>query len=256
MLNALQQHQSELPRALIRQQGVYEKFSRKIKFSSKISPQLALDIYRNNTGGARASALEIIYPVCKKIVGESVFRLITKEYIIADTVGSGDLNHYGKIFNQHLKRLLRSGRLPEEYAYLSDLARLEYIIHAAYYADDDTEFDFKLFAQKVNKDKPVYFKTSASLGLLKSEYPIYEIWLNNQKQQGYENVNAIKNTQYLLVHRKKFKPVVNPVNKNEYLLIDAFINNFSFQQIIENFEFNIDVVLPKLIKNKWLSGIK
>ncbi|NOQ90563.1 MAG: hypothetical protein GQ549_06430 [Gammaproteobacteria bacterium] len=256
MLTILQQHQLEFTNTLIHPTGEYNNFFQKIKSPSKISPQLALDIYRNNTRGARINSLEIIYPVCNKILGEDIFNAIAKEYVIADATGCSDLNHYGRTFNQHLDQLLRTERLEEEYRYLSDLTKLEHLIHSAYYNDNDTEFDFDLFSQKVNKNEPVYLKISTSLGLVKSKYPIYEIWLNNQKQQAVENINAIKDTQYLLIHRKKHKPLISTINKNEYLLIEAIINNFSFQQIIENFEFDSDIILPKLIANKWISGIR
>ncbi len=256
MLSILQQHQAEFTTALIRQQGDYSEFTCNLKNSSKIAPQLALDIYRNNTRSARIDTLELVFPVCNKILGNEVFRSIAREYVISDNDGLSDLNHYGEVFNRHFQLLLNIGRLPEEYVYLPDLAKLEFIIHDAYYADNDPEFNFKLFEQKINNEEPVYFQISASLGLVKSEYPIYKIWLNNQKQQIAKTIYAIEDTQYLLVHRDSYKPVVSPVSKFEYLLLAAFINDFSFQEAIENKEYNIDVILPKLIANKWIAGIK
>ena len=62
--------------------------------------------------------------------------------------------------------------------------------------------------------------------------------------------------QYLLIHRDSYKPVVIPVEKYEYALLDACINEVLFQEIIESSEYDIDLILPKLITNKWIVGIK
>ncbi len=256
MLNILQQHQSEFADALTGKQGADGVFINRIVPSSKISAQLALDIYKNNTRGARTSSLEVIYPICKKILGEEIFHSICKEYVNADINGASDLNQYGKTFSHHLKQLVKTNRLPTDYRYISELALLEYMIHAAYYADNDTTFDFALFEKKITENVAVYFKVSHSLKLFKSEQPIYEIWLNNLNDRQVQNVSAINGSQYLLVHREKFKAAVHLINTDEYQLIDAFINGYSLQDVIEKFEFSVDKILPTLITKKWLCGIK
>ena len=90
-----------------------------------------------------------------------------------------------------------------------------------------------MFEQEINNEEPVYFQISASLGLVKSEYPIYEIWLNNQKQQAAKTIYAIEDTQYLLVHRDSYNPVVSTVSKFEYLLLAAFITEMPETQRTE-----------------------
>ena len=256
MLNVLQQHQSEFACALGHHQSADEEFVRKITKTSKISPQLALDIYRNNTRGARLKSLQIIYPVCRKILGDETFHFIAQQYVTEDTEGSSDLNHYAESFNLHLKSLLEAGRLPEEYIYLTDLVALEYKIHAAYYADTDPLFPFKLFEQKVKNEQQVYFKLSSALGLIASEYPVYEIWRGNKEQQGTEEIKPIEGKQYLLVYRNGYKSSIAVINNREYSIIEDIINDLSLQEIINNANFDINNVLPVLITNKWIVGIK
>ncbi len=215
MLNILQQHQSEFACALVHHQSAHKQLVRKISKTSKISPHLALDIYRNNTRSARLKSLEIIYSVCRKILGDEIFYSIAQQYVIEDTEGSSDLNHYGESFNLYLKSLLEAGRLPEEYFYLFDLASLEYKMHAAYYANADPMFSFKQFEQKVNNKQQVYFKISSALGLIVSEYPVYEIWRCNKEQQYVEEIKPIEGKQYLLVYRNNYRSSIAVINKNE-----------------------------------------
>jgi len=265
MSSVLQQHISEFTGALIdNAQDVEYKITPGIKDASKISPQLALEIYRNNTRGTRSKALEQIYPTCRNILGNDTFRAIAMAYVIADTYGTADLNHYGETYSQYLRVILDAGRFPDEYAYLPDLAGLEYRFHTAYYADSDPEFDFELFVKKVTRGEQVYLQLSTTLGLLASRYPVYEIWLHNHpravnkiieiKDRCY--VQAISGTQYLLVHRKQYSPVITTINYREYRLLEAFNNNQSLQAVIDSVDYNIDVLLPRLISNKWIVGIK
>ncbi|MBE9559427.1 MAG: putative DNA-binding domain-containing protein [Proteobacteria bacterium] len=256
MLKVLQQHQSEFACALVHHQSTHEQFFRKITKTSKISPQLALDIYRNNTHGARLKSLEITYPVCRKILGNETFHLIAQQYVIEGTEGSSDLNHFGESFNLHIRSLLAAGRLAEEYCYLTDLIAFEYKMHDAYYADTDPIFPFKQFEQKVDNGQSIYFKTSSALALIVSEYPVYEIWRSNKEQQHAGEIKPIDGKQHLLVYRDEYKSSIAVINNNEYSILKAIINNLSLQEIINNTNFDINNVLPVLITNRWIVGIK
>ena len=255
MLNSLDQHISALTLALadVTQSRENDALD-KIKTCSKITPQLALDIYRNNTHGARVHALEDIFPVCVKILGEEVFRLISRDYVNKDKKGMADLNQYGHKFHQHITTLLKMQRLPEDYAYLADLAKLEYLLHSAYYADDDPAFDFKGFEKHLTCRKPTFLKPSHSLGLLQTNYPIRQIWLCNKNQLGFETVEAINESQFLLVYRKRFKPKIFLINENEFHLIEALINAKSLQEITEEEKYDTNIILPRLIENRWVNG--
>jgi len=215
MLSTLEQHVSALTRALAGQAQDERDITPSINNSSKISPQLALAIYRNNTRSARINALEAIYPACRNILGEDTFRSIARAYVDADTVGTSDLNRYGNAFNQHMDSILDTGRLPEDYSYLADLIRLEFMVHEACYADPDPEFDFELFEQRVLNGKHIGFQLSHSLGLLDSTFPIHEIWLHNRPEsntrQDSHDIRALTEIQYLLVYRDEYIPVVVPV---------------------------------------------
>jgi len=259
MLSTLEHHVSVLTHALAVQAQDERGIIPEIKKSSRISPQLALEIYRNNTRGARINALEAIYPACKNILGDDTFRSIARAYVNADAVGASDLNRYGKAFSQHMDSILDTGRLPDDYSYLADLARLEFMVNAAYYADPEPEFDFEVFEQRVLNGEQVCFQLSPSLGLLASAYPIHKIWQHNHPEfntmQQSHDIRAITDTQYLLVYRDEYIPVVASVNIHQYQLLEAFANKHSLQDVVEHIDCDIDVMLPRLIANKWITGI-
>ena len=264
MPTLLQQHIFELTQALI-VDPLHDDcdIMKKIVSTSRISPDLALEIYRNNTRGARVKTVEIVYPACKSILGDDTFHAIASEFVNADSVGASDLNHYGETFGQYLGELVETGRLPAGYAYLHDLARLEYSYHAAYYADADPVFDFGFFERAVKSGQPVYFRLSASLGMLATQYPVYDIWQLNRPVPGSgrntsqrHDVQAINATQYLLVHREHDIPVVVPVGERQYCLLEAFSIDQSLQFIIGQIDGDVDVLLPGLIANRWIVGVR
>lgn len=240
-----------------------DEFIKGINPASRIPPQLALEIYRNNTRGARINALEVIYPACRNILGDDTFRAIAHGFVAADSTGASNLNHYGETFSNHMGMLLEAGRLPAGYDYLQDLAGLEYLYHAAYYADTDPTFDFELFELTVKNGQTLYFRLSASLGLLASRHPLYDIWLRNVslseqngKTAGSHDVHALDDMQYLLVHRDHYTPVVTPISDHEYRILEALKNNKSLQAIIAATDCDIDGLLPGMITSKWIVGIK
>ena len=262
MMSQLHQHIAELTHALTdsAQNGDHEIMA-KINAGSRISPRLALAIYRNNTRAARIRALQQIFPACQRILGDDAFRAIAGGYVRADNNGASDLNRYGGMFNRHLDGLVAAERLPGDYAYLADLASLEYKYHAAYYADADPDFDFDLFASRVKSGHPIRFQISASLGLLASQYPVFEVWQLNRRARSahtgvpdHADVQAIDGTQCLLVHREHYTPVVVPVSELQYRLLAAFADGRSLQAVIG--EVDVDTHLPRMIANKWIVGIR
>lgn len=258
MLMSLQQHIAEFASVLLGS-SLEDKavFVEKIKPSSKIPPQLAIDIYRNNTCGSRVNALNAVYPACKNILGDDIFNSIAKEYVATNIIGSSDLNNYGTAFDQHLALMFDAERIPADYNYLPDLARLEFLFHIAYYADDDPIFDFELFERRVQKGQQIYLRTSESLALISFQTPIHQIWISNCKGARYktENVQALTETQYLLIYREENIPVVTTINHCEHHLLDEIINNQSLQRIVDSIECDIEVILPRLISKKWITGI-
>lgn len=256
MLDHLQLYESEFVAAVSgRADEQRREFLSKIKKKSRISPQLAVEIYRNNTQGARVAALEQIYPACASVVGSSVFRAIAREFVANDEYGSADLNTYGGAFHRRLQHLLSGERLPADLVYLADLARLEYLLHQAYYADDDPLFDFNDFEQTINDGIDISFHASHSLGLIDSGYPLHQIWMNNVTQQCASRVNAINATQYLVVYRDGFKPRIEAVDDCTYLTLVAITKACSLQQLVERSGCDITRILPDLISRGWVTGI-
>ena len=150
--------------------------------------------YRNNVKAARTNALKAIYPVCLAVLGEHCFKAIARDYVYAHPASGPDLNGYGEDFAEPLERVLT---LPgfEGLDYLPDLARLEWLWHGLYYAEDDPAFDARLFAQDFARNaaedaESIRFRVSASLRLLQSPWPITELWRRHRERRDLSGIDA------------------------------------------------------------------
>ncbi|NMQ19699.1 DUF2063 domain-containing protein [Candidatus Competibacter phosphatis] len=68
-----------------------------------------LRVYRNNTRLGLTGALEAVYPVVSKLVGEGFFRYAAAEYIARHPSRLGDLHEYGGFF-PGVSACVRTGR--------------------------------------------------------------------------------------------------------------------------------------------------
>jgi hypothetical protein len=142
-----------------------------------VLPPENLAVYRSNATHAFRGALESSFPVLRRRVGEEYFRQLAFHYRRRFPSRSGDLHWVGRDFSSFLAEHLHGG----EYAWLADLARLEWcreeasvcLIQPSVGADSLARFAPEQLEHLV-------FKFQPSLRLLKSDFPIFTIWSVNQ----------------------------------------------------------------------------
>jgi len=138
--------------------ALQERFLRALKHDDsalrphiRALPQLPmptqLSIYRNNADNARIQALEQCYPVCVRILGGRYFRQLAKAFIRAHPSRHPDLNRYGAEMSSFISELAQTREELQDFAYLPDLVRLEYLHHRCYYREDDARTDYALLKE-------------------------------------------------------------------------------------------------------------
>ena len=142
-----------------------------------VRPATNLSIYRNNSELSFRSALESGFPVLRRRVGEDYFRQLSSHYRARFPSRSGDLHWVGRHFAEFLLEHLHAS----EYAWLSDLARLEWSREHA----SVTRVDLPVTADILGRFDPaqlerLVFTLQPSLSLLASDFPVFTIWRANQ----------------------------------------------------------------------------
>jgi hypothetical protein len=191
--------------ALLDPESPAPAFESLITGPSSLQPARRVEIYRGNTLGALGRALENLFPVCRRIVGEACFGGLSRLYILRTPPTQHDLSLYGDAFPGFLEDWMKGRPEWSDFAYLGDLARLERYHHLAWRAADDRAFDFRAFEAAATADAgAIRFTLSASLGLLRSVFPADEIWtLNQEDTPASDAVPAAQDETHLAVLRRR-----------------------------------------------------
>jgi hypothetical protein len=221
----------------------------------KLQPLDRLRIYQHNVSGVHQRAMEMIFPVCRKILGEVVFSNFARDYSWAEPTANPDLNQYGESFPEHLAQQIEQRDELLGYEYLQDLTRLEYLWHAAYYARDDNCFDFDGFSRLQAQGAELVFELGNSLGLLQSDYPILEIWQQHRNGNAGESVRGITQCQNLLVNRQEFEAHIIRLDLPTFALLQGCQRGESIVSLVENRDAASALgSLANLIDNGWITG--
>jgi len=142
-----------------------------------VSERLA--VYRNNAWQFFQNALALTYPVLKRRVGDDYFRQLAHEYRIAHPSRRGDLHWVGESFPAWLEQRLAQ----TEYAWLADLARLEWACEVVATTQTEQHADIAALSalDPVTLDRAVLHLQPA-LQLVESSWPLWSVWQANQAQ--------------------------------------------------------------------------
>jgi uncharacterized protein len=133
-------------------------------------------IYRNTVRSNFSEALRSTYPVICRLVGEPYFRQIAHAFRLSHPSTSGDLQQCGERFARYLAGLHGA----DDYAYLADVARLEWLIQEAVLAADHQSLDLnKLASLDTAQYEVLQFTLHPALRLFSSRYPVLKIWQAN-----------------------------------------------------------------------------
>ena len=231
-----------------------------LKPSPQLTPETAIAIYRNNHTGALTRSLAAAFPVCRRILGEDCFNGIARKYVDLSPSRLPDLNRYGDSFPDFLGAWTTARTAFAEFTYLEDLARLEWYWHIAYYQEDDEPFDFTAFAKTSpsHMDR-IRLRVSHALSLLKSDYPVFEIWKINRDGEEADEVQAHELPQHLVVYRRNDYPGIEVVSAEIYSLLQNCRRGKTLAELSEQVKTGEDRIvelLPELVRKTWITGFE
>jgi hypothetical protein len=229
-----------------------EPFIAILENNPRISGQVATDIYRNNTIGTRKRALQAIYPVIEKILGDSCFDMLAFDFVNASPSIDSDLNLYGAGFQNFLQQLSNNETAFSELPYLKDLATLEWLYHKAYYAADDLPISDNQFA---DIDTSVKIERSCSLFCMNTQFPIVDIWQNHQGNEIVKEVAALTDEDFILIFRQQGHPVVQRLDREEWSILQSVEGQAELDAVVQSAlvdGVDIEKKLPLMIEQGWL----
>ena len=142
-----------------------------------IPPDARLHVYRHHVFTTLTAALKATYPVVCRLVDERFFGYAADRYIRTRPPSGPCLFEYGDGFPEFLAAFEPCRQL----RYLPDVARLEWALNAATHAEDAAPTDPATLNAVSEEDYPrLVLRLDPSLSLLRSPWPIDQIWRANQ----------------------------------------------------------------------------
>ena len=168
-----------------------------------IAGERRLQVYRNNLHVSLGAALEAVYPVLARLVGDAFFRQLARAYIERHPSRSGNLHAFGA----HLPAFLETQAALSGFPYLPDVAALEWACHEVYHEGDDAELDLaSLESVDPGAQARIRLHLRQATRLVSSTYPVLAIWRMNQSDAGEgTTVSLDEGGVRLLVARSDFE---------------------------------------------------
>jgi hypothetical protein len=141
------------------------------------------EVYRASFEANLGNALRDTYPVVNRLVGEDYFSQVARAYLRAHPSRSGDLHAFGAEFES----FLAAQDSAEDFPYLPDVARLEWLAHQAFHAADVEPLTLSALAE-LPSDAYGDLCLLPSARLMHSEFPVHRIWQVNQESRAGDAV--------------------------------------------------------------------
>jgi hypothetical protein len=182
-----------------------------------VLPPANLAIYRNNSGGGFLGAMQSTYPVVRRRVGDDYFRQLAVLYRARFPSTSGDLHWVGRNFAGFLDDHHRDS----EYAWLTDLARLEWSRAECSVATEMPQVHVGALARYgAHQFEHLIFGLQPALKLHSSSYPVFTVWLTNQADNAPPVDQSVGSEQGMIRPRSEFVEV-RPLDSDLFSFLAA-----------------------------------
>jgi uncharacterized protein (UPF0276 family) len=175
-------------------------------------------LYRGNLIGSWNKIMASVYPVLQQLVGEEFFEGLVRVYGKACPSQSGDLNEYGGSFAEFLQGFDHVA----DYPYFPDVARLEWAVHRAYYAEPADVFDASRLAALAPEDfDRARIRLHPACALVASRWAIADIWLAHQPDATFALPSDVGTDAYAITARPHWKAEVVRLDAAGFAVMSA-----------------------------------
>lgn len=187
----------------------------------KLSAKQALNVYRHSLLGNHLGAMQEIYCVCLRLVGEAFFTFAFERFFSESKHAHYDISQFGEDFPEFLRGFPPAQSIP----YLGDVAQLEWSCHLAALGERYPSFDFQALSKVSEKDQALLcFDLPPNSTLLASNYPILAIWQNNQPDAQEKIISLKEGGDYLLIWRQGLDLTIERLGEMDWFCLNHFLH--------------------------------
>jgi Putative DNA-binding domain len=208
--------QREFVDALLRS-GVEKTLSMSLA-GDETKKQGRMALYRGNLTQTWFSVLSGVYPVLRALVGDAFFASLTREYGLEDSASSGDLNRFG----DRMAELLAAWPPSAPYRYLSDVARLEWLVHRAYFAANAMPWTAEQWTlHALHELEDAVIRIHPAVELLYTATSAADLWLAHCDPSMETEPREVDRPQWIAVTRPRWIPHVVVLTPESFAMLLA-----------------------------------
>ncbi|MEI9948798.1 MAG: DNA-binding domain-containing protein [Pseudomonadota bacterium] len=179
-----------------------------------------LAIYRNHFLESLVDTLETTYPVTQRLVGAHYFSALAKRHVAADPPRDPWLRLYGS----GLAATIELNRECQAVPYLSDVARLEWALHEAAEAQEDSLLEVGEVCRALEElGAGAVIAFTAPLRQLRCAWPADLIWRFHASNDITEILEIGRQSRWLHVSRDERGPFVVATERGPFVLQERLI---------------------------------
>lgn len=178
-------------------------------------------VYRNNVAVGLTEALEVGFPVLRRLVGPEFFTAMAGVFLRVHPPCSRLMMLYGEAMPTFLEGFAPVAHLP----YLPDVARLELALRQSYHAADRPALaSARLAGLAPDAFFVARLALAPSLRLVRSSWPIHAIWRANTGAATGAMIGAAEmRPESVVVLRREFDPVPHLLGRGAEAFIAALL---------------------------------
>ncbi len=216
-----------------------------------LEPAARLNLYRNNARAMFVGALERSFPVIVRRVGDGYFHRLAADYRAAHPSRSGDLHWIGENFPAWLAVRLAG----TEYAWLADLARLEWACEEVLVTADSPAISIEALGGVAPEVlTQVRLRLQPALRCASSPYPVWSVWRANQPDQPGDAIAADRGAEHVVITRTDDRPELHLRPEAEVRFIAALASGACLQDALETSSLPVED-LPRALAWLFQNGL-
>lgn len=220
-----------------------------------VAPAANFSVYNNNTRIILRDLLKDTFPVTTLLLGEKFMSFAAQEFATHFPPESGDMNGYGADFPDYLARLPNLN----QFAYVPDIARLEWLAHEAYLSPRVAALTAEQLAAAPDPME-LQLKLQPHVHILRSAWPVDKLW-EEVNAQGAElhgfKMQAVET--YVAIYREEDRIALWSITEGGYRFLEHLQSTPNLPLAAEaglraESGLQLDLLLATLLQQKLLAA--
>lgn len=210
-----------------------------------------LQAYSHNYQGGLTSFLRITYPQVFTHLGTHNFNYICREYIIQNPMMKNAIDEYGQNFPHYLEQQIAIRKEMQAFAFLPDIANVDWAVQSSYYTQPRAKFDFDSFATlSIDQQQNVQLLLAQDIYLIGSHWPLEQLWQSHKSTKELKEIESQNEKNWVMVERPEVTVNVKSISP---LFADYLSRIKQGATLAELVELDPEL-LPQFISSGWIIG--